>query len=136
MPRSLKVWGVLASICVVVTILLAKAFPLSWIALWPAAFSVLSTVVYLCLALLRIIASFGKLIITGKRMLDQSRRNSHNWLDAYSPAPNEKLDGLSQEVDELRRIAEQLDWIVKASRIYCRTSYWTLESGDIGGLEM
>jgi hypothetical protein len=32
MPRGLRFWGVLASICVVVKILLANEFPLSWIA--------------------------------------------------------------------------------------------------------
>jgi hypothetical protein len=46
---ALKLSGVLASLCVVSTILMANAFPLSWVALWPGAFSVLPIAVFLYL---------------------------------------------------------------------------------------
>ena|ERR1700682_1478223 len=112
MPRALKLWSVLASICLVATILLAKAFPASWIAVWPGALSVQPSLAFLYLASLRMIASVEKLILARSRMLARSRRHSEGGLGA-SPSLNERLNGLSREVDELKRIAEELDWKVK-----------------------
>jgi len=114
-PRALKLWSVLASICVAATILLANAFPLSWVAVWPRAFSVLPVAVLLFLSSLRIIASVEKLILAGRWMFNQSRRHSQPALGTSTPSLNEKLDGVSQELEELRRIAEELDWRVGCS---------------------
>jgi hypothetical protein len=109
----LRLWGILASICIFGTILIANAYPLSWVAVWPGTLSVLTIVVFLYLVSLRITALVEKLILAGRRMIGRPRRRSEGKLEASSPSLNESVDGLSHEVDELRRIAEELDWKMK-----------------------
>jgi hypothetical protein len=112
MPRSLKLWGVLASICVVVTILLANAFPLDWVAVWPGAFSVIPGAVFVYYLSLLVFRELKNLSVVWWKLF-RSRRHFEEALEGYTSSLDLQLDGLSREVNELRRNAEELDWKAK-----------------------
>jgi len=98
LSKPIKLSGILASISIFTTILMANGFPLSWVALWPAAFSALPTSAFLFLSSLRVIAS-----------VEKSRRRSQERMGAYAPSINEKLDDLSRELEELEDEMARLD---------------------------
>ena len=112
LSASLKWWGVLASICVLGTILVANAYPLSWIALWPATVSVVPIAVFLFHVSVLMFGLLGKLIVLGLRRI-RSRRHFEDALHTYTTSLDHQLNGLSREVEELKRTAEGLEWKVK-----------------------
>ena len=121
MPRALKLWGVLTSICVLVEVLLASAFPWEWVVIWPGALSLISSAVFLYFLSLPTFRELKNLSVVCW-ILIRSRRHFEGGLEGYTPSLDLQLDGLSGVADQLRGIAEELDWRVKASRIRGRAS--------------
>jgi hypothetical protein len=112
MPRALKLWGVLASISVVITILLANAFPLDWVAVWPGAFSVIPGAVFVYYLSLLAFRELKNLSVVCCRLI-RSRRHFEDALEGYISSLDLQLDGLESELNQLRLIAAELDWKVK-----------------------
>jgi hypothetical protein len=109
----LKYWGILASICVFATIIVASAFPLDWVAVWPAAVSLIPSTIFLYYLspvafreLKRLIAVCWKLI--------RSRRHFEDALKGYTSSLDLQLDGIDGEIKQLCIIAAELDWKMKA----------------------
>lgn len=100
--RQLRWWG---SICVVVTILLADAFPLSWVALWPAAFTLGVSLIFLSSL---VVEPVKNLVVTVWRVI-RSRRHFEDALGAYTSYLHDNLDGLSREIELLERRAAELN---------------------------
>jgi hypothetical protein len=112
MPRALKLWGVLASICLVATILLANAFPLSWTAVWPGAFSLIPDAVLMYYLSLPVFKELKNLSAVCWKLV-RSRRYFEEGVEGYTSSLDFQLDGLEGELDQLRIIAAELDWKVK-----------------------
>jgi hypothetical protein len=94
MRRELELWGVLASLCVLGTVLIANGFPQSWIALWPAAISVIPVAVFLFYLSEMALDEFGRWM--------HSRRHIEDAMSAYAASLNLQLDGLSREIEGLK----------------------------------
>lgn len=112
MPRALKLWGVLTSICVLVTVLLANAFPWEWVAVWPGALSVISGAVFLNYLTLPTVTELKNLSVVCWKLI-RSRRHFEDALEGYTSTLDLQLDGLEDELKLLRLIAAELDWKVK-----------------------
>jgi hypothetical protein len=112
MPRELKLWGVLASLCLVVTVLLANAFPLDWVAVWPAAFSAISSAVCLYYVSLPVFRELKNLTVVCWRLIRPGRHFGYG-LDGYSSSLDLQLDGLEGDVKQMKLIAAELNWKVK-----------------------